>query len=141
MWAETNQCIFYTENEQVAVADNFIATVTTIYPQVSGAALTANTVLSHLPGFLSAAILERVLAAKEFKADEKSMYIYKSVIQLIWPYDDRGRLVGEDVWEPDPEKAEITKLDPSEVLTTAQAAKLLNPLIKALPSFDEVVHG
>ena len=46
-----------------------------------------------------------------------------------------------NVWEPDPDKAEITKLDPSEVMTTAQAAKLLNPLIKPLPSFDEVVHG
>jgi hypothetical protein len=141
MWAETNQSIFYTENEQVAVADNYIASVTTVYQQVSGASLTANTVMSHLPGFLSAAILKRALAAKEFKADEKSMYIYKNVIQMIWPYDDRGRLVGEDVWEPDPDKAEITKLDPSEVLTTAQSAKLLAPLIKPLPSFDEMVHG
>jgi hypothetical protein len=33
----------------------------------------------------------------------------------------------------------ITKLEPSEVLTTQAAAKLLNPLIKPLPSFDEVV--
>jgi hypothetical protein len=31
---------------------------------------------------------------------------------MIWPYDDRGRLIGEDVWEPDPDKAEIVKLDP-----------------------------
>ena len=141
MWAETNQSIFYTENEQVAVADNFIASVTTVYQQVSGSSLTANKILSHLPGFLSDAVLKRVLAAKKFKADENSMYLYTNVIQMIWPYDDRGRLVGEDVWEPDPDKAEITKLDPSEVMTTAQAAKLLNPLIKPLPSFDEVVHG
>jgi len=141
MWAETNQSIFYTENEQVAVADNFIASVTTVYQQVAGKTLTANAVLSHLPGFISEAVLHRVLAAKEFKADENSMYMYKNVIQMIWPYDDRGRLVGEDVWEPDPDKAEITKLDPSEVLTTAQAATLLNPLIKPLPSFDEMVLG
>ena len=64
MWAETNQSIFYTENEQVAVADNFIASVTTVHQQVSGASLTA---------------------------------------------------VGEDVWEPDPDKAEIIKLEPGEV--------------------------
>jgi hypothetical protein len=141
MWAETNQSIFYTENEQVAVADNYIASVTTVYQQVAGASLTANTILSHLPGFLSDAVLKRVLAAKGFKADANSMYLYTNVIQMIWPYDDRGRLVGEDVWEPDPDKAEITKLEPSEVMTTAQAAKLLNPLIKPLPSFDEVVRG
>jgi hypothetical protein len=138
MWAETNQSIFYTENEQVAVADNFIASVTTVYQRVSGKSLAVNNLLSHLPRFISEAVLKRVLAAKGFKADENSMYLYKNVIQMIWPYDDRGRLIGEDVWEPDPEKAEIIKLDPSEVLTTAQSAKLLNPLIKPLPSFDDM---
>jgi len=141
MWAETNQSIFYTENEQVAVADNFIASVTTVYQQVSGKSLMVNTILSHLPGFISEAVLKRALAAKGFKADENAMYIYKNVIQMIWPYDDRGRLLGEDVWEPDPDNAEIIKLDPSDVLTTAQSAKLLNPLIKPLPSFDEMVLG
>jgi hypothetical protein len=141
MWAETNQSIFYTENEQVAVADNFIASVATVYQQVSGKSLAVNTALSYLPGFVSEAVLRRVLAAKGFKADENSMYIYKNVIQMIWPYDDRGRLIGEDVWEPDPDKADLIKLDASEVLTTAQSAKLLNPLIKPLPSFDEMVLG
>jgi hypothetical protein len=28
------------------------------------------------------------------------MYLYKNLIQMIWPNDDRGRLLGEDVWEP-----------------------------------------
>jgi hypothetical protein len=141
MWAKTNQSIFYTENEQVAVADNYIASVTTVYQQVSGRSLAANKVLSHLPGFLSEPILKRVLAAKNFKADENEMYLYKNIVQMIWPYDDRGRLVGEDVWEPDPDKAEITKLDPADVLTTEESARLLSPLIKPLPSFDEMVHG
>jgi hypothetical protein len=48
---------------------------------------------------------------------------------------------GHGSWEPDPDTAEITKLDPSEVLTTAQSAKLLDPLIKLVPSFDEMVLG
>jgi hypothetical protein len=141
MWAETNQSVFYTENEQVAVADNFIASMGTMHQQVSGQSLTMNKVLSHLPGFLSAPILKRVLAAKNFKADENSMYLYTNVIQMIWPYDDRGRLIGEDVWEPDPDKAEIIKLDPADVLTTAQSGEQLKPLIKPLPSFDEMVLG
>lgn len=55
--------------------------------------------------------------------------------------DDQGRLLGEDVWEPDPEKATIVKIDPADVLTIAESAKLLAPLIKPLPSFDEVVLG
>jgi hypothetical protein len=141
MWAQTNQSIFYTENEQVAVADNFIASVAIAHQQVAGRSLTANKMMTHLPGFLSERILKRVLAAKNFEADENSMYLYSNVIQMIWPYDDRGRLVGEDVWEPDPDKAVIVKLDPADVMTTEQAGKALAPLIKPLPSFDETVLG
>jgi hypothetical protein len=141
MWAETNQAIFYTENEQVAVADNFVGSVTVGYQQVSGRSLLANKVLSYLPGFLSGPILTRALAAKSFKADANAMYLYKNVYRMIWPYDDRGRLVGEDVWEPDPDKAEITKLDSADVLSTQEAGRLLAPLIEPLPSFDEMVLG
>ena len=60
---------------------------------------------------------------------------------MIWPYDERGRLLGEDVYEPHPEKAEVTKLNPADILTTQQAAHLLAPLITPLPSFDEMVLG
>lgn len=141
MWAETNQSIFYVENEQLAVADNYIASVTTVHQQVSGTSLVANKVLSHLPGFLSEPFLKRVLAAKNFKADENAMYLYSNVIQMIWPFDDRGRIAGEDVWEPDPDRAEITKLDAADVLTTEESCRLLTLLIKPLPSFDEMVLG
>jgi hypothetical protein len=60
---------------------------------------------------------------------------------MIWPYDDRGRLIGEDVYEPEPSMAELFKLDPADVLTTEESAKLLAPFIKPLPSFDEYVLG
>ncbi len=59
----------------------------------------------------------------------------KSVEELVWPYDDRGRLIGGDVWEPT--RPEITKMDPTDVTTTEEAAQRLAPLIKPLPSFDE----
>jgi hypothetical protein len=42
MWAQTHQSIFYVEREQVAVADNFIATVAYGEQQVLGKALIAN---------------------------------------------------------------------------------------------------
>ena len=67
------------------------------------------------------------------------MYLYKMTVEMVWPYDDRGRLDGEDVWQPEPEKGELIKLEPSDVLTVQEAARLLNPFIKPLPSFDEVV--
>jgi len=141
MWAETNQSIFYIENEQIAVADNFIASVTNYHQQLWGKGLTLNKVSSNLPGRLSGAILGKVLAKQGVKADENAMYLYSNVIEMIWPYDDRGRLVGEDVWEPDPDKATIVKLDPADVLTVAESAKQLAPLIKPLPSFDAMVLG
>jgi hypothetical protein len=82
-----------------------------------------------------------MLAKENIEADENAMYLYSSRLYMIWPYDDRGRLIGEDVWETDPDKATIVKLDPTDVLTTAEAGKALAPLIKPLPSFDEMVLG
>ena len=120
MWAKTNQSIFYAEDEQLAVADNFIASVSTAYQQTLGRSLIANGIQVD---------------------DENGMYIYKAREEMIWPYDDQGRLIGEDVWEPDPGQAEIIKLDPTDVITTEEAARLLNPLIKSLPAYDEAVHG
>jgi hypothetical protein len=139
LWTETNQTIFYVESEQIAVADNFIASNTVAYQQVWGRSLTLNKTLSLLPGFLSELVLKRMLAMKGVKADANAMYLYKSTVQMIWPYDDRGRLIGEDVWEPDPDQAEIIKLDPADVMTPRQAAEKLNPLIKPLPSYGEVM--
>jgi hypothetical protein len=53
---------------------------------------------------------------------------------MIWPYDDQGRLIGEDVWEYDESVREIIPLDPEDVLTVEQAGELLAPLIKPLPA-------
>lgn len=141
MWAETHQCIFYAENEEIAVSDHFVFSCGTVHQQVSGKTLKGNKLLAHLPLGISERLLKKALSAKTFKVDENDLYLYTTVIEMIWPYDDRGRLIGEDVWEPEPEKAEIIKLNAAEVLTTAEAAKLLNPLIKSLPFFDEAVMG
>ena len=142
MWAETNQSIFFVEHEEVAVADHFIASVVTSYQQVSAKGLRQGKFLSHLPSAIAHKIVEKALGQKQHKADDNDMLLYKTVgMQMVWPYDDRGRLIGEDVWEPEPSKAEIIHLDPADVLTTEASAKLLNPLIKPLPSFDEMVLG
>lgn len=118
-WAQTHQAIFYVEKEQVAVADNFIASVSTAYQQILGKALT-----------------ERGIKVD----DDNAYYLYKTYgNQMVWPYDDQGRMVGEDVWETQPEKTEVTKLDPADVVTTEEAARLLAPFIKPLPSFETVL--
>ena len=55
-------------------------------------------------------------------------------VAMIWPYDDRGRMVGEDVWEYDDTDRDFIKLDAADVLTTKQAATLVDQFIQPLPS-------
>jgi hypothetical protein len=84
MWAETNQSIFYVENEQVAVADNFIASTSIFHQQVSRKSLMFNRALSHLPSVLSDMILKRVLSRKSVAADENAMYLYSNFLEMVW---------------------------------------------------------
>jgi hypothetical protein len=139
MWAETSQTIFYVENDEVAVADHFIATASPSLP-ASTQKIAHGVPRAVLPHIVSERIVRQSLTLKDFKADENEMYLYKLVVEMVWPCDVRGRLVGEDIWEPDPSKAELIELGPTEVLTTSQAACQLSPLIKLLASFDEVVQ-
>jgi len=142
MWAETNQTIFYVDTEEVSVSDHYVTSIATIYQQVSGRSLKANKLLAALPGFISRKLLERALEQARHRSDDKNMYLHKIVgLQMIWPYDSRARLIGEDVYEPLPGQAELIKLDPRDVVTTAQARALMGPQIQPLPSFDEMVLG
>lgn len=97
MWADTNQSILYVENEHVAVADNFIVSTSFFHQQVLGQSLMFNKAVSYLPGFLSEMVLKKLLSEKNIKADENAMYLYSNFLEMVWPYDDRGRLIGEDV--------------------------------------------
>jgi hypothetical protein len=139
VWAATNQSVFYTEREHVAVSDQFVTSVAVGYHQVTGRSLFQNKILSYLPEFMSRFLLSRAFAGAEFKADDRSMYLYKNTFCMIWPYDDCGRLIGEQIWEPEPCKAEIFKLAPAHVLTTKDASRLLAPFIKPLPALHEML--
>ena len=113
-FTETNQCVFYTEDETLAVGDTMITSRAIVYQQALGAAL----------------------VRQGIDADESAMYLTKSNIAMIWPYDERGRMIGEDVWEYDDADRDFIKLDPADVLSAEQAGALLEPLIKPLPPFD-----
>src|SRR5512140_263184 len=92
-WAETNQCVFYIEDEQVAVADNFVASRLTSYQQVWGGTLVGTKVLHILPKGVSRELFLRMLDYKGIRADANHMYLFTSHEQWFWPYDDRGRLL------------------------------------------------
>jgi hypothetical protein len=140
-WSETNQCVFYVEDEQVAVADNFVASRLIVYQQLWGGTLAGTKVLGILPKGLSKELFIQMLKLRKIPLEVNWMYLYKNLEQWFWPYDDRGRLMGEDVFEPDRSKAEIMKLEPSQVLTAARSKELLTPFIKPLPDFEEYVLG
>ncbi len=115
LWAETNQSIFYTESESIAVGDWLVVSTMLGYQQVLGS----------------------VLSAAGVEADEDAMYLQRGRVAMIWPYDERCRLVGENVWEYEQSEHELIRLDSEQVLTTERAAELLDPLIRPLAPFEE----
>jgi len=114
-WTATDQCVFYVEDEDVAVGDHMVVGRGIGYQQTLGSEL----------------------AAAGLDVDPEAMYLKKSQIMMLWPYDDHCRLVGEDVWEFDSAEAGLFKLDPADVLTAEHAGRLLDPFIKPLPAFDD----
>ena len=114
-WTNTNQCVFYVEDEDVAVGDHMVIGRGIGYQQTLGSEL----------------------AAAGVDVDPDAMYLKKSQIMMLWPYDDQCRLLGEDVWEFDTAHAGLYRLDPSDVLTAKQAGELLAPFIKPLPLFND----
>ncbi len=142
LWAQTHQSIFYIEEEEIMVSDHYITSVTTGYQQVLGKTLRENKFLNFLPKFIGRGLIDKALARQTHEVDLNDMYLYRTVgVQMIWPYDDRGLLLGEDIYEPLIDQAELFKIGAEDVMTSEQSAKALNPLIPALPSFDEMVLG
>ena len=84
------------------------------------------TIMQQTPG--------RILVEAGAPVDPDAHYLVANLEHMIWPYDDEGRLIGEDVWEIDESKRQIIPLDPTEVLTVEMSAKLLDPLITPLPA-------
>lgn len=114
-WAETNQSVFYNEQETVAVGDFLVVSTMIGYQQTLGGAL----------------------VAAGIEAEEDAMYLLRGRVAMVWPYDERCRLVGENVWEFDATEHDLIKLAPEEIVTTQQAAELLKAQIQPLPPFDD----
>jgi hypothetical protein len=114
-WTETDQCVFYLDSEELAIGDTMIVSRSLLYQQTLGAAL----------------------VEMGFDADADAMYLAGTRIVMAWPYDQRCRMIGEDVWEYDTSERRFIKLAPADVLSAERAGELLDPMIKPLPSFDD----
>ncbi|MFF8772152.1 hypothetical protein [Kitasatospora sp. NPDC015120] len=65
--------------------------------------------------------------------DPGEIYLLRRTLAFVWPYDERGRLIGEHVYE-DAASRVITQPDPADIITAERAAQLLAPEIdKVLP--------
>jgi hypothetical protein len=114
-WTETDQCVFYAEFEELAIGDTMIVSRSRLHQQTLGAAL----------------------VEMGIDANPEGMYLASTRIAMIWPYDSRCRMIGEDVWEYETSERQFIELAPTDVLTAERAGELLEPLIKPLPSFDD----
>ncbi len=119
-WAATGCCVTWREGEQIAVADNFVAST------------------AYVHRFAPGAVLARHGVAVD---DPAAMYRYTAPEESSWLYDTRGRLAGQDVWEVDPARAVVTRCEPGEVITLDRSAAALAPLIRPLPAYDDFLRG
>src|SRR6204780_938936 len=104
-WTQTDQCVFYVEDESVAVGDHLIVGRGIGYQQRLGSEL----------------------AASGAGVDIDAMYLERFQLVMVWPYDDQFRLIGEDLWELDQFEGALVKLEADNGLTAAQAVQLAVP--------------
>ncbi len=67
--------------------------------------------------------------------DPDGYFIMRQKYVMLWPYDERGRMIGEQVYE---NKAfyELIQIPQDDFLTIADARERLLPMLRPLPIFD-----
>lgn len=68
-------------------------------------------------------------------ADPEKLYIYRQTTAMIWPYDERGRLIGEHVYRHS-DGAELIEVGADEFITLEEAREKLTPLQRELSPLD-----
>lgn len=78
------------------------------------------------------------LVPERWGAEPNKLYIVRQYLAMHWPYDERGRMIGEHVYEH-ADLAEIKEIDEAEFITLAEAREKLLPLQKELPELEPTV--
>lgn len=107
------------QDEQLAVADWGFASEAWFNSYVSGAVALA----LHRAG------------AGGFDADPEAFYLQRRLLMTHWPYDPRGRMIGEHVMVHD-DLTTITEIPQEEFVTLQEAQEKLTPLLRPLPVFE-----
>jgi hypothetical protein len=61
-------------------------------------------------------------------------YLKRHWITMFWPFDERARVAGEQVYEH-ADRSEIVPIDPADVITFEETCKQLEPLLRPLPTY------
>jgi len=67
--------------------------------------------------------------------DPEGYYVLREQFAMMWPYDGRGRMIGEHVFENKPNQ-QILEIAPEDFLTVADARARLLPMLRPLPVYD-----
>lgn len=59
--------------------------------------------------------------------DEEATYMLSCPLAMFWPYDEKAKLIGEEVWELT--NLQISKPDPEDVFTFEERKKVLEPYL------------
>lgn len=86
-------------------------------------------------GFASEAIFNTYIDGHALPGGvDGKFYVVRRRVAMHWPYDRRGRLIGEHVYEH-AAQTETVEIPESEFITFDEARKKLIPLIRPLPPF------
>lgn len=91
--------------------------------------------------FFNTYIRGRSLIEKGIEVDDpEGHYVLRQKFAMMWPYDDRGRMIGEHVYE---NKAflEIQQIEEADYLTLDDVRQRLRPMIRPLPVFEPSLVG
>ena len=114
-YAESGATVFGPVGERVMVADWGFSSESTFH--------------FFFPG---AMVREMGLPAAAAVDDPDGLYTVAVPCAMVWPYTPDARRIGEHVYQ-DWRAAEVFPADPADMVTTAQAAELLAPLLENEP--------
>jgi hypothetical protein len=62
-------------------------------------------------------------------------YVLRLQFAMMWPYDERGRMIGEHVYE-NKANQQVLEIAPEDFLTVEDARARLLPMLRPLPTYD-----
>lgn len=115
----TETTVMVLEDEDIAVADWGFGSEAIFHTYVTGAAA-ASSFANGMGGF---------------EADPERFYVSSRRLAMIWPYDERGRMIGEHVYVHD-EDSDTVEVPESDFITFDEACEQLLPTLRPLPAFE-----